>query len=403
MGDEVEETTTSAGRCSAPGWVTWLLIVLATIVGMGATLNSWVERQALDTDQWVPVSNDMLSEDDVRAALSLFLVGELFNTVDVAKMLNPRLPEPTAPLAGPIAASLQSNAVGLVDRDLATKQFRTLWTIVNRTAHTAFVRVVRGDDGDLLVRVSERLGLPASIVDRIPADAGQLVVFESDQLSAVQQTVRVIDLMSPYLFILVVVLYGAAVFFAIDRRLALRNLGITVVVGSVLLLIAQRVTIGIGVEQLVSGRERARRRRLDRAYRHRATERTLLGLAGDGRDHRGVRTSARRGVGRLPRGVRAGDCRRRAGGLRHRAVAAQQVGGDRHHLVHHVGSRVRVRHLPRSGVGRSCCTPCSTSPWRSSSGSGSSTRERCSPRGGDRTPTPTTSNPLAAGRPRRTR
>lgn len=225
---------------------------------MGATLNSWVERQALDTDQWVSVSNDMLSEDDVRAALSLFLVGELFNTVDVAEQLNPRLPGPTAPLAGPIAASLQSNAVGLVDRDLATKQFRTLWTNANRTAHTAFVRVVRGDDGDLLVRVSERLGLPASIVDRIPADAGQLVVFESDQLSAVQQTVRVIDLMSPYLFILVVVLYGAAVFLAIDRRLALRNLGITVVVGSVLLLIAQRVTIGIGVEQLVSGRERAR-------------------------------------------------------------------------------------------------------------------------------------------------
>ena len=98
--------------------------------------------------------------------------------------------------------------------------------------------------------MSERLGLPASIVSRIPADAGQQVVFESDQLSAVQQAVRVIDLMSLYLFILVVVLYGVAVFFAIDRRLALRNLGIAVVVGRVLLLIVQRVTIDIGVEQL---------------------------------------------------------------------------------------------------------------------------------------------------------
>ena len=59
MGDEVEETTTSAGRCSA----------------------------------------------DQR--------GELFSTVDVAEQLECLLSGPAAPLAGPIAASLQSNAVGL--------------------------------------------------------------------------------------------------------------------------------------------------------------------------------------------------------------------------------------------------------------------------------------------------
>ncbi len=85
---------------------------------------------------------------------------------------------------------------------------------------------------------------------RIPADAGQLVVFESDQLDAVQQAVRVIDVMSLYLFILVVVFYGAAVFFASERRVALRNVGIAMVVGSVLLLIAQRVTVNLSVEQL---------------------------------------------------------------------------------------------------------------------------------------------------------
>jgi hypothetical protein len=75
-------------------------------------------------------------------------------------------------------------------------------------------------------------------------------VFESDELDAVQQAVRVIDLMSLYLFVLVVVLYGAAVVLATDRRVALRNVGVAVVVGSVLLLIAQRITIDIGVDRL---------------------------------------------------------------------------------------------------------------------------------------------------------
>jgi hypothetical protein len=249
----------------ASGWVVWVLIVLATVLGMGATLNSWVDRQALDTDQWVSVTDDMLADDDIRAALSTYLVGELFRTVDVAGELEAVLPGPTSQLAGPIAATLQANAVGLADQALGSEQFGAIWSNVNRTAHTAFVTVVRGDDGpllatsggalvidlrEMLVQVGDRLGLPGGLADRIPDDAGQLVVFESDQLDAVQQAVRVIDLMSLYLFVLVVVLYAAAVFFASERRVTLRNVGIAMVVGSTLLLIAHRITINVSVEQL---------------------------------------------------------------------------------------------------------------------------------------------------------
>jgi hypothetical protein len=239
--------------------------VFATVVGMGATLNSWVDRQALDTDQWVSVTDDMLADDDVRDALSRYLVAELFRTVDVAGELGGLLPGPTAQLAGPIAATLQSNATGLADQALGSERFRTLWSNANRVAHTAFVRVVRGEDGallatsggafvvdlrELLIEVGDRLGLPGTLAERIPDDAGQLVVFESDELDTLQQVVRVVDLMSLYLFILVVVLYGVAVVLAVDRRVALRNVGIAMVVGSVLLIVAQRITIDIGVEQL---------------------------------------------------------------------------------------------------------------------------------------------------------
>ena len=174
-------------------------------------------------------------------------------------------PGPTAQLAGPIAATLQSNAVGLTDRTLESERFRSLWTTVNRTAHTAFVKVANGDDGallatsggafvidlrELLVEVADRIGLPGTLIERIPADAGQLTVFESDQVNALQQAAKVLNLLSVFLLVLVVVLYSAAVFFAADRRVALRNVGIATIVGSVLLLIAQQLTIDISVEQL---------------------------------------------------------------------------------------------------------------------------------------------------------
>jgi hypothetical protein len=269
MSDEVDGTTASARsatvRTTAPGWAVWLLIVLATIVGIGATLNTWIDRQALDTDQWVSATGEMLADDDIREALSIYLTAELFSSVDVAGELEAVLPGPTSQLAGPLAATLQSNAVGLVDQLLASDQFGQLWATVNRVAHTAFVVVANGDDigslstsggafvvdlRALLVELADRLGLPGGAVERIPADAGQLVVFESDQVDALQQLVRVVNLLSISLFVLVVVLYGAAVFWARDRRVALRNVGTAMFVGSLLLLVLQRITINISVDQL---------------------------------------------------------------------------------------------------------------------------------------------------------
>jgi len=265
VGSEETGGAATSTRRTAPGWVVWLLIVLATIVGIGATLNSWIDRQALDTDQWVSASEEMLADDDIRGALSIYLTAELFSTVDVAGELESLLPGPTSQLAGPIAASLQSNAVGLVDQLLASDRFGNLWATVNRTAHTAFVTVANGDDVGLLstsggafvvdlrallVELADRLGLPGGAVERIPADAGQLVVFESEQVDALQQLVRAVNLLSIYLFVLVVLLYGAAVFWAGDRRVALRNVGTAIVVGSLLLLVAQRITINVSVDQL---------------------------------------------------------------------------------------------------------------------------------------------------------
>jgi hypothetical protein len=261
-----EPVATDPGdRRGARGWSLWLLIVLATIVGMGATLNSWVDRQALDTDQWVAATGEMLADDDIRGALSIYLTAELFSTVDVAGELESVLPGQTALLAAPIAATLESSAVDLADQLLASERFGDLWASVNRSAHTAFVTVANGDDvgsmstsggafvvdlRELLVNLADRLGLPGAVIDRIPQDAGQLVVFESDQVDALQQIVRAVNLLGIYLFVVVVLLYVAAVFFAGDRRVALRNVGIAIVVGSVLLLIVQRITIDISVEEL---------------------------------------------------------------------------------------------------------------------------------------------------------
>jgi hypothetical protein len=263
---QAEETLqTFRGRQRAPGWVVGLLIVLGTVVGMGATLNTWLTRQALDTEQWVATTDEMLADDDIRGALSSYLVRSLFDSVDVAGELEELLPGETSRLAGALAATLEANAVDLADELLASARLGELWTNVNRTAHTAFVAVANGDDVGplttadgsfeldlraLLVELADRLGLPGTTVERIPVDAGRLTVFDSEQVDALQQAVRAVELLSIYLFVLVVALYASAVVAARNRRTAVRNVGLAIVVGSTLLLVARQVAIDAGVDQL---------------------------------------------------------------------------------------------------------------------------------------------------------
>ncbi len=107
---------------SAPGWLVWSMIVLASVVAIGASMNAWLNRQLLDTDNWVSASDQVLEEPAVRAALSTFLVNELFSYVDVSAQLEDRLPDSLQVLAGPISQALREPAIEGVDRLLANPE-----------------------------------------------------------------------------------------------------------------------------------------------------------------------------------------------------------------------------------------------------------------------------------------
>ena len=95
---------------------TWVIVilVLATFLGFLSILARWADQQALDTDQWVDTSTQLLENKEVRDTLAAYLVDELYTNVDVATELQQRLPPELRALAGPAAAGLRdaSYAVG---------------------------------------------------------------------------------------------------------------------------------------------------------------------------------------------------------------------------------------------------------------------------------------------------
>jgi len=246
----------------------WVLIVLAALIGFVAALTVWVQRQALETDKWVETSNRLLQDDEIRGALSIYLVDQLYANVDVAQELQAKLPPDVKPLAGPLAGGLRELSVRAADRLLSRPAVQTLWENANRRAHEALIRII--DDkgklvgtanGDVVLdlrpfidQLAARMGLSEQIDQKLGPDAGQITIMKSDQLGAVQTAVKIIRVLSVFIFLAVIALFALAVFLAQGRRReTLRAVGIATAVVGILLLVVRKLAGDWIVDTLTNG------------------------------------------------------------------------------------------------------------------------------------------------------
>jgi hypothetical protein len=252
-----EPAPLSRGRAFA----VWALVVVAAILMLISSLTIWVKRQALETDAWTNASGQMLANDEIRQQLSLYLVDTLFNSADATAKIQQALPPNRAALAPVISGALQNVAVQAADRILETPQAQALWEDANRTAHKNLLAVLNGEDtrrfqtangqvvldlGPLVQRLSQRFGFQAS------PDAGKITILKSGQLKNAQRALKVIKVGSVFLLLLVLFLFGLAIYLAHGhRRRILRATAASFLLVGVLLLVIQRVTGGVVVGSLI--------------------------------------------------------------------------------------------------------------------------------------------------------
>lgn len=253
-----------AGRGRRIGIV--LLILLASILLFGTAADVWVKRQVLSTPKWVAASDKILAEPRVQEALATYIVDEIYANVDVQKELEDKLPEGWKGIAGPISAGIRTPATSAVERILSSDQVKKIWHTVNEKAHQSLVNVLEDktrvgstkdgkvtlDVGEIVRIVGTDLGVPASVMDKIPASVGQITIFESDSLALVQNAVRVVNILGPILFVVIVGLYALAVWLARGRRrLTLRNVGWSIIIVGFLLTTMRRLT-GNYIESIIT-------------------------------------------------------------------------------------------------------------------------------------------------------
>jgi hypothetical protein len=236
-------------------WVPWALVVLAAVIGLVAALNVWVKRQALSTNNFTNASSQLLENDQIRGALSVYLVNQLYASVDVPAALEQRLPPQAKGLAPTIAGALRDPAVRTTDALLARPRVQALWREANRRAHQAFINLLNGKH-ELLVstngqvvlnlrplvkQLAEQLGLSGERLKQLPPDAGQIVVMKGNQLETARRMVKVIRVLSFFLLFLVLALFAAAIYLARGRRRKLLlGCGISVLIVGLIVLVVRR-------------------------------------------------------------------------------------------------------------------------------------------------------------------
>src|SRR4030088_2463385 len=165
------------------------LLALATLLTVVAMVGLWVNRQALDTNDWTRTSTRLLQDARVRSALSTYLVDQLYANVDVAGELRSLAPKALKPLAGPAAGGLRDLLAQGPDQLLQLPRVQDAWRQANRVAHKEFVAVVEGkkqgvvtvnqgevalDLRPLVSDLAQRVGV-GDVASKLPPGAGPLV------------------------------------------------------------------------------------------------------------------------------------------------------------------------------------------------------------------------------------
>jgi hypothetical protein len=266
-------TAMSRGRRT----VVWVLIVAATLLGIASVLTTWVHRQMLNEDNWRNASEQLVQDPAVRDAVSVYVVNELYENVDLSAALGQRLPPDLKALAGPAVAAARDPMTDGVERLLESPRVQQLFVNASSLAQQKLVNVLENKTGhgistgdgvvtldlsELVKELGADLGIAASTLDRIPPDTGVITIMRSDQLAEAQAAVQALRVLSALLLVLVVGLYALAVYLARgERRRMLRNVGWAFVLAGLILLAVRRAAGNYAIDQLTTPESEAAGRR----------------------------------------------------------------------------------------------------------------------------------------------
>jgi hypothetical protein len=219
----------SARNARWRGIATGTLTVLAVLATTVALLTVWTWRTLTDTDLFVDRVGGIIEQSEVAEAVGALAAEQLVDALELEDRLAAQLPDEVSILAAPISGAAQNYLGQGVTALAETSAVQQAWDVALAAGHEATIAVLSGSDRTLVENtdgvitlnltpivnevvaqgeefLSDLLGrdiqapdlseedIDAAVADledqlgvQLPADFGQVVLFESDDLAAAQQ------------------------------------------------------------------------------------------------------------------------------------------------------------------------------------------------------------------------
>lgn len=265
--------------------VTPILVALAILVFTVTVPAAWGARTVLNTDRYVATVGPLADDPAVQASIATKLTDQVFAALNVETVLSDALAQlgDRAPLlAAPLTSAMRGFVQDQVEKVVASQPFQSFWVAANRFVHTQVLAILRGEGDTVSVRegkvmlnllplvnlalgsiqgvasdlVGSGVTLPQITADEIPSQAipkleqalgidlpedyGQIVVYDSEDLAALQQTLYLFERILVLLLILIPILVAASLWVSTRRRRTLIQLTTGAAVG---LVVIRRIAI----------------------------------------------------------------------------------------------------------------------------------------------------------------
>ncbi len=243
------------------------LVVLGSVLAFLSVFAIWIERQALNTGDWVSTSGKLLQNETIRTAVGDYLVDQLYENVNVEQELKDILPGETKQLAGPAAGGLRQVAGQGAEKVLESSTAQELWEDANRSAHEQLLAVLENKGeavsteggnvslnlGSLITNLAGQVGIGGTLAEKLPPDAGKIEILHSNELKTAQNIAVAIKGLALVLSLLTFIAFGIAIYLARGSRwVAVLFAGIGLIAAGFAVIVARQIAGGIVVDELVN-------------------------------------------------------------------------------------------------------------------------------------------------------
>jgi hypothetical protein len=233
------------------------LLVMGSMVGVAAIGAVFAHTELLNTDRYVATVAPLADNPPIRHALASFVVTTIYHHVNVEQVAQQALPPQGRFLAAPLSDGIRAFSDQVVERFLASSQFRRLWSVANRLAHDQLVALLANRtqrvgpvtlrDGRVTVDLSKtiavaqqqlvRSGLTFVASVHVSAPRAQYRLIDSKLLARVRGYVAVLNTLTWALPMVMLMAFAGAIALNPDRRRALLRVGVAFAAGMAIVVV----------------------------------------------------------------------------------------------------------------------------------------------------------------------